>query len=115
MRITKVYDVDNTNRFKSLNRKNLEAAAVAIGALVLAEIKARTPVDTGFLRRSNQYEIESIANQLAIIFFNDASYAQYIELGTYKTDAQPYMGPAIDEAQQIVETVVINHLRRGTI
>lgn len=53
------------------------------------------PVDTGYL----QSTIYSMCDSQSASFYADAEYAQYVEYGTYKMDAQPYFRPAIEAAK----------------
>ena len=53
------------------------------------------PVDTGFLRNSAFIQVQP---QDVLIGF-EAPYASYVEFGTYKMAAQPYLRPAFDEAE----------------
>ena len=50
------------------------------------------PVDTGFLRNSAFIQVQP---QDVLIGF-EAPYASYVEFGTYKMAAQPYMLPAAE-------------------
>jgi HK97 gp10 family phage protein len=51
------------------------------------------PVDTGFLVSS--IHSESIEAGKTAIVQADAEYAAYVEYGTYKAPAQPFLGPAV--------------------
>lgn len=58
-----------------------------------AHAKSNAPVDTGYLRNS----ITSV--QVGPTHWRvlaQAHYALYVEMGTYKMAAQPFMGPAVD-------------------
>ena len=55
--------------------------------------KTAAPVDTGNLRNSIG---TSMQGPLAAEIGPTASYGIYLEFGTYKMAASPYMGPAID-------------------
>ena len=60
--------------------------------------KQRAPVDTGNLRNS----IGTTAHSPTSVEVGPtASYAAYVELGTYKMAAQPYMGPATDAVEPL--------------
>ena len=66
---------------------------LAEGALVIAEAAENmVPVDTGFLRSS--IFVREAGNNVEVGF--SAEYASYVEFGTYKMVAQPYLRPAID-------------------
>lgn len=58
----------------------------------LATARELVPVDTGYLRST----IEADTDGFFCECMADAEYAQYVEYGTWKMDAQPYFEPAID-------------------
>lgn len=62
--------------------------------------KRRTPVDTGRLRSSIRFEVDS-QQALVGIVFSDVEYAPFIEFGTVKTPAQPFLFPAWLEQEKI--------------
>lgn len=63
------------------------------GAEYLLDIsKQFCPVDTGELRDSGHIEIES--DDVTIVY--DVPYASYVEFGTYKMEAQPFLRPVLD-------------------
>ena len=71
-------------------------AALRAGALVIAnDAKARAPVRTGTLRRS--IGIEDGPGPYEVSIGTDLEYAPYVEFGTYKMAARPYLRPAFDE------------------
>lgn len=53
------------------------------------------PVDTGYLMGSISATNDGYSHIYCIA---EAHYAQYVEFGTYKMDAQPYFIPALQEA-----------------
>jgi len=57
-----------------------------------ATAKARVPVKSGTLQRSIAAEVEQFSATIA----PHTEYDAYVELGTYKMAAQPYMRPAAD-------------------
>jgi HK97 gp10 family phage protein len=77
-----------------------EELATAVRDLVLlveAEAKKLCPVDTGKLRASITPVIESWA---AGYVGTNTEYAPYVEYGTRKTDAQPFLEPAFIEGKR---------------
>lgn len=58
----------------------------------LEKARELVPVDTGYLRST----IEADTDGFFCECMADAEYAQYVEYGTWKMDAQPYFEPAID-------------------
>lgn len=59
---------------------------------VEAQAKTRAPVDTGYLRSSISADIRG----LTAIVGPTAHYGGYVERGTSRMAAQPYMAPAAD-------------------
>jgi len=64
----------------------------AIGFYVEGEAKLRCPVDTGNLRSSLDHKIDG----KEIIVGTNVEYAIYVEKGTRRMRAQPYLTPAIE-------------------
>ena len=66
---------------------------------ILAAAKDNAPVDTGALRDSGHVEKEDEITYLIVfdapVLSGSGSYARYVEEGTSKMDAQPYLRPAI--------------------
>jgi HK97 gp10 family phage protein len=68
------------------------------------------PVDTGTLRDSIHQEIVSdLVGQLVA----DTDYAGYVEFGTSKMGAQPYMQPAADEVEQNIQDITIEEIQNA--
>lgn len=81
----------------------LAQALEEIGFAAEGYAKLACPVDTGRLRNSISHAVDGKA---AVIGTN-VEYAPYVELGTSRMSAQPYLRPAvlehIDEYKQIAE------------
>jgi HK97 gp10 family phage protein len=75
------------------------AVCARAGALLIQNgAKKRCPVDTGTLRRSIHTEDGKISSTRAeVVIGTDVDYAPYVEYGTGRMRAQPYMRPALDE------------------
>lgn len=67
--------------------------------LLMDTAKSIVPVDTGRLRDSIDYQVTEDAQQITWIISPHTEYAEFVELGTYRQAAQPYMRPAWDENQ----------------
>ena len=66
-----------------------------IGAFVEAEAKLRTPVDTGTLRRSINFVVDE--GESSVTIGTNVEYSSYVEKGSSKQKAQPFLTPAIEE------------------
>lgn len=78
----------------------LEGVAAA-GAYVEGRAKELCPVDTGTLRRSIHTELQTQAKPGETHAFVGTSleYAKYVEFGTSRMRAQPFVRPAFDETK----------------
>ena len=68
----------------------------ALGKLIVAKAVELVPVDTGKLRDSIGYTFRHDTSTLQI--HADMDYAIFVEMGTRRTRAQPYLRPALDAA-----------------
>jgi len=75
--------------------KIVRAAAMHI----LGEARQRAPVRTGALRNNSQV---TDGRGYSNVEFNQ-EYAAYVELGTYKMAAQPYLTPAVEAEAKLLE------------
>lgn len=77
----------------------VQQAALAIEG----QAKVLAPVDTGALRNSIQTEMEG---DLTAHVVAGVEYAVYVELGTYKAAAQPYLTPAAAQVEpQFIDNI----------
>ena len=63
-----------------------------IGELIVKSAKEIVPVDTGALKESITYEVDG--NSVTV--GSPLNYSVYVELGTSKMGAQPYLRPAFE-------------------
>ena len=77
-------------------RLNLPGLASYIGDAVADHSKQIVPVDTGALKGSIRYDVTEASWTLARVEISaNTYYALYVEKGTYKMSAQPYLLPAL--------------------
>lgn len=88
--------------------EQIEAALTAVGMQAETYAKQLVPVDTGRLRNSLTYEVDT--SNKAVIIGSGVEYAPFVEQGTSKRGAKPYLRPAIidhrDDYQRIVENIL---------
>lgn len=65
------------------------------GMVIMNGAKRRAPYRTGTLRRS--IAIEDGPGPLEVTIGTDLNYAPYVEFGTSRMAARPYLRPALDE------------------
>lgn len=94
----------NLNRLAGAERRRAQQDGLEAGARVVETYaKLLVPVDTGFLRNSIQVdEVTPVEAYIA----PHTDYAEFVEFGTERQAAQPYMRPALDEHEgEIVQAV----------
>ncbi len=77
------------NRLRDIDFSEILEVAAHV---ILRQSKLNTPVDTGNLRNS-QY-IDNQGDKVYLVV--NAKYAAYVEYGTEKMAAKPYLRPAIE-------------------
>jgi HK97 gp10 family phage protein len=93
MSVTRTVHIDMSKYTEEQAEKMIASATLATEdqAVQLA------PVDTGNLRGSISHRF---AGSLEGVVFTSVEYAPYIEYGTRKMRAQPFMRPAVDEVRR---------------
>lgn len=75
-----------------------------IGTYVTAEAQLRAAVDTGNMRRSTTFDIPS-DNEVDLGVTPEAPYAVYVEKGSSKQQAQPFLEPTVMENIDKLESI----------
>ena len=83
---------DNTGQVADGIGSAVVAALEEIGLLAESYAAKRCPVDTGNLRGSITHEVDAAGN--AVYIGTNVEYAPYVELGTSRQGAQPFLRPA---------------------
>ena len=78
---------DNSKEFLKEFEKRIPVALEECGLVAEGYAKMKCPVDTGLLRNS----ITHTADENTAYIGTNVEYAPYVELGTVKTKAQPYL------------------------
>jgi HK97 gp10 family phage protein len=89
--------------------ENQKPSLEAIGKFLKEKMDGYTPVDTGKLKSRNSYAI--VNNELQL--HNDCEYAGFVEHGTYKMSAQPFMKPAAYNHLAEIKQIAEEYLTRG--
>lgn len=96
---------DHTDEVKSAVSDAILAALEAVGLTAEGYAKLLCPVDTGRLRNSISHAVDE--DEKTVYIGTNVEYAPYVELGTSKQKAQPFLRPAAtthrDEYKQIIE------------
>jgi len=79
-----------------LGKKVVNKTALETGLIVEGDAKLLSPVDTGRLAGS----ITTTEQKPGVVYVGtNVEYAPYMEFGTSKTDAQPFLRPALLKAK----------------
>lgn len=95
---------DNTDEVLKGLSDAVERALTRIGLAAEGYAKKECPVDTGNLRNSITNEV--IQSEKAVYIGTNVEYAAYVELGTTKTKAKPYLKPAATEHSTVYKRII---------
>lgn len=87
-----IQETDNTDEVKSAVSDAILAALEAVGLTAEGYAKLLCPVDTGRLRNSISHAVDE--SEKAVYIGTNVEYAPYVEMGTSRTKAQPFLKPA---------------------
>lgn len=86
---------------------NRDKIVRATASHILGEARKRAPVATGALRDNSEVVI---GDGYTNVEFRQ-EYAAYVELGTHKMAAQPFLTPAVEAETKLLE----NRIKKGLI
>ena len=98
---------DNSDLFLNALPDQVERAMEAVGQQAEGYAKMKCPVDTGNLRNSISHA--TLGN--AAYIGTNVYYAPYVEMGTYKMDARPFLKPAATEHGEEYKEIVRTYLK----
>jgi HK97 gp10 family phage protein len=85
-------------------RRRIVDKLILVGEFVEGDAKLRCPVDTGNLRNSINYKVDE--EELSVKIGTNVDYAPYVELGTSKQKAQPFLVPSLVENENEIKTIL---------
>ena len=95
------YDASGLNHILRNVKKNKQAALMQVGERTVKRAKELAAVDTGEMRDKINYEIDN-----GVLYIKaDADHSGFIEYGTVKMPAQPFMTPSIREVQRELPSI----------
>lgn len=95
---------DHTLEVKEAMATAIEKALEEVGITAEAYAKLKCPVDTGRLRNSITHAVES--SEKAVYIGTNVEYAPYVEMGTSRQKAQPYLRPAATEHTEEYKRII---------
>lgn len=97
------------NEAKENIKENIFKALEEVGKFTTAESQARTPVDTGNLRRSHGYKING---EDRVDIGTNVDYAPYVHNGTSRQKAQPFLKDAIMQNINEINSIIKDNLSK---
>lgn len=105
---------DNSDAVRNALPEALEKALTEIGIEAEAHAKeiitAKGAVDTGRLRNSITHALDGTK---AVHIGTNVEYAPYIEAGTSRMKARPYLRPAVEDFKDEYKEILENNLKNG--
>lgn len=111
MKKIEVRITDNRKEFKAALLDNVLRALEICGGKAEGYAKKLCPVDTGRLRNSITHTVDE--DEHAAYVGTNVEYATYVEMGTSKTKAQPYLKPAVTDHASEYRGIIENELKKG--
>ena len=102
---------DNTEEVSQGIVRAIDRALEEIGLAAEGYAKRACPVDTGNLRNSITHAVESAED--AVYVGTNVEYAPYVEMGTRRTAAQPFLRPAATEHGSTYWAILKRNLEEG--
>ena len=102
---------DNTEEVSQGIVRAIDRALEEIGLAAEGHAKRACPVDTGNLRNSIAHAVEP--SEDAVYVGTNVEYAPYVEMGTRRTAAQPFLRPAATEHGSTYRGILKRNLEDG--
>lgn len=102
---------DNTEEVSQGIQRAIDRALEEIGLAAEGYAKRACPVDTGNLRNSITHAVEG--SEDAVYVGTNVEYAPYVEMGTRRTAAQPFLRPAATEHGSTYRAILKRNLEEG--
>ena len=105
--------IDKLDSFERAMGNRAESAMQEATLRIQADAQRKVPVDTGRLRSSIGQEVRSGRGSVTGIVGSNVEYAPFIELGTSRMGAQPYLRPALEENRRTIRRLVKQAVRQA--
>ena len=96
-----------------LTRAGMVAGVYKAGLKVEGDAKMMAPVDTGALRNSITTSGRTTADGAQASVGTSLEYAPYVELGTSRASAQPYLQPSLQKNKRTAQQIVVSEIRKA--
>lgn len=107
--------IDNTDLAKDELHKAMAVALEAVGLQAEEYAKGLCPVDTGLLRNSITHAVSDDSGGQAAYIGTNVEYAAYVEMGTSRSKAQPYLKPAAENHKEEYKQIIKEQLENAQV
>ena len=107
--MSEVKFIDNSQQAIDAMLNAAQVALEACGLQAEGYAKMECPVDTGNLRNSISHTSDGETEYIG----TNVEYAAYVELGTSKSKAQPYLQPAVQDHKEEYRRIFEQHLKQN--
>ena len=101
----------NSEEIGELFEQACERALVRMGLQGESFAKKKCPVDTGNLRNSISNKVET--KEKSAYIGTNVEYAPYVELGTQKMAARPFIKPAATEHSATYKRIIEDEMKKA--
>lgn len=101
---------DNTREFYAKLQDNEEQCIRELEKFLKMKMDIYVAVDTGYLKSRNK--VKSDFDKKILKLENDANYSGFVEKGTYKMKAQPFMTPSVYNHIEEIKRISMGALAR---
>ena len=105
MSISVSVDTTKLNEIIAKLPANRDKIVKAVAFEVLREAQQKAPVDTGALRANADVNTKYAGDGIVNVEFHQ-EYAPYVELGTYKMAARPFLTPAVEAGEKKLVSLI---------
>ena len=100
-------------KLEPLTRDAMATGVAKAGLLVEGAAKRIVPVDTSALRNSIYTNEFSSGNSASAMIVAPLDYAMYVELGTSRQQAQPYLQPSLQKNKNNARKLVMTEIAKA--
>lgn len=97
---------DKLNHASDDAKKEIKNALLLSALAIERDAKINCPVDTGLLRNSITHKVEEDSDKITATTGTNTEYAPYVEYGTSKMPAQPYLRPAYEKNKDAITRMI---------
>ena len=105
MSISVSVDTTKLNEIIAKLPGNRDKIVKAVAFEVLREAQQKAPVDTGALKANADVNTKYAGDGIMSVEFYQ-EYAPYVELGTYKMAARPFLTPAVEAGEKKLVSLI---------